>query len=71
MTDKGLCGFDSRQGSGVLSIRYYFQTGSGDNPASCYLGQWYSTWGTRTPGGSRRRLRGYVKLKKMFIININ
>jgi hypothetical protein len=23
--------------------------------------QWYSTWGTRTPGGTRRHLRGYVK----------
>jgi hypothetical protein len=28
------------------------------------LDQWYLTWGTRTPGGTRRHLRGYVKLKK-------
>jgi hypothetical protein len=28
------------------------------------LRQWYSTWGTRTPGGTRRHLRGYVKLNK-------
>jgi hypothetical protein len=28
------------------------------------LDQWYSTWGTRTPGGTRRHLRGYVKSKK-------
>ena len=27
------------------------------------LDQWYSTWGTRTPGGTRRHLRGYVKFK--------
>jgi hypothetical protein len=36
------------------------------------LDQWYSTWGTRTPGGTRRHLRGYVKLKKniyYFMIN--
>ena len=34
--------------------------------------QWYSTWGTRTPGGSRRHHRGHVKLKKYiyyFMIN--
>jgi hypothetical protein len=31
--------------------------------------QWYSTWGTRTPGGNRRHLRRYVKLKKN-IINV-
>jgi hypothetical protein len=24
------------------------------------LDQWYSTWGTLTPGGTRRHLRGYV-----------
>jgi hypothetical protein len=30
---------------------------------SVVLKQWYSTWGTRTPGGTRRHLRGYVKLK--------
>jgi hypothetical protein len=28
---------------------------------SCCSDQWYSTWGTRTPGGTRRHLRGYVK----------
>jgi hypothetical protein len=37
------------------------------------LDQWYSTWGTRTPGGTRRHLKGYVKLKKTeiyyFMIN--
>jgi hypothetical protein len=27
------------------------------------LDQWYSTWGTHTPGCKRRHLRGYVKLK--------
>jgi hypothetical protein len=27
------------------------------------LEQWYSTWGTRTPGGKRKHLRGYVKFK--------
>ena len=27
------------------------------------LWQWYSTWGTRTPEGTRRHLRGYVKFK--------
>jgi hypothetical protein len=27
------------------------------------LKQWYSTGGTRTPGGTRRHLRGYVKFK--------
>jgi hypothetical protein len=27
------------------------------------VGQWYSTGGTRTPGGTRRHLRGYVKFK--------
>jgi hypothetical protein len=26
--------------------------------------QWYSTWGTCTPRGTGRHLRGYVKLKK-------
>jgi hypothetical protein len=26
----------------------------------CSLDQWYSTGGTRTPGGTRRHLRGYV-----------
>ena len=35
------------------------------------LGQWYSTWGTRTPGGMRRHLRGYVKLKKIYYFMIN
>jgi hypothetical protein len=25
--------------------------------------QWYSTRGTRTPGGMRRQFRGYIKLK--------
>ena len=25
------------------------------------LDQWYSTWGMRIPGGTRRHLRGYVK----------
>jgi hypothetical protein len=37
-----------------------------------YLEQWFSTWGTRTPGGTRRHLRGYVKFKKYihyFMIN--
>jgi hypothetical protein len=29
----------------------------------CAIGQWYSTWGTRTPWGMRRHLKGYVKLK--------
>jgi hypothetical protein len=28
-----------------------------------HLDQWYSTGGTRTPGGTRRHLRGYVKFK--------
>jgi hypothetical protein len=32
------------------------------------LEQWYSTWGTRTPGGMRRYLRGYVKFKKINIL---
>jgi hypothetical protein len=32
------------------------------------LGQWYSTWGTRIPGGTRRHLRGYVKLKEINIL---
>jgi hypothetical protein len=33
------------------------------------LAQWYSTWGTRTPGGTRRLLRGYVIfLKNKYII---
>jgi hypothetical protein len=27
------------------------------------IDQWYSTGGTRTPGGTRRHLRGYVKFK--------
>jgi hypothetical protein len=27
------------------------------------LDQWYSTGGRRTPGGTRRHLRGYVKFK--------
>jgi hypothetical protein len=27
------------------------------------LDQWYSTGGTRTSGGTRRHLRGYVKFK--------
>ena len=31
------------------------------------LEQWYSTWGTRTPGGTRRHVRGYVKFKKNII----
>jgi hypothetical protein len=31
------------------------------HPKDCnLLGQWYSTAGTRTPGGTRRHLRGYV-----------
>ena len=28
------------------------------------LDQWCSTWGTRTPGGKRRHLRGVRKIKK-------
>jgi hypothetical protein len=41
----------------------------GDRGVLCEVGtdclkQRYSTWGTRTPGGTRRHLRGYVKLKK-------
>jgi hypothetical protein len=42
------------------------------NKPTDVLGQWYSTWDTRTPGGTRRHLRGYVKLKKYiyyFMIN--
>jgi hypothetical protein len=35
------------------------------------LNQWYSTWGTRTPGGTRRHLRGYVKLKKLYYFMMN
>jgi hypothetical protein len=35
------------------------------------LDQWYSTWGTRTPGGTRRHLRGYVKFKKIYYFMIN
>jgi hypothetical protein len=31
------------------------------------LDQWYSTGGTRTPGGTRRHLRGYVKYLCSFI----
>jgi hypothetical protein len=34
------------------------------------LEQWYSTWGTRTLGGTRRHLRGYVKFKKYIYIYI-
>jgi hypothetical protein len=30
------------------------------------LDQWDSTRGTRTPGDTRRHLRGYVKLKKIY-----
>jgi hypothetical protein len=37
------------------------------NPFS--LEQWYSTWGKRTPGGMRRHLRGYVKLKKYILFH--
>ena len=29
------------------------------------LEQWYSTWGTRIPGGTRRHVRGTVKFKKI------
>jgi hypothetical protein len=32
-------------------------------PAMHLIGQWYSTWGTR------RHLRGYVKLKNIYIIS--
>jgi hypothetical protein len=32
------------------------------------LEQWYSTWGTRIPGGTRGHLKGYVKLKKNIYI---
>jgi hypothetical protein len=32
------------------------------------LWQWYSTWGTRTPGGTLRHLRGYVEFKKINIL---
>jgi hypothetical protein len=31
------------------------------------LDRWYSICGTRTPGGTRRNLGGYVKLKKKYI----
>jgi hypothetical protein len=33
------------------------------------LTQWYSTWGTRTLGGTRRHFRGYVKLKKYILFH--
>jgi hypothetical protein len=29
--------------------------------------QWFSTWGMRTPGGTRKHLGGYVKFKKIYI----
>jgi hypothetical protein len=32
-------------------------------PDTHCIGQWYSTWDTRTPGGTGRHLRGYVKFK--------
>jgi hypothetical protein len=36
----------------------------GIEPPNLYpLDQWYSTGGTRTPGGTRRHLRWYVKFK--------
>jgi hypothetical protein len=31
------------------------------------IDQWSSTWGARTPGGTRRHIRGYVKLRKDII----
>jgi hypothetical protein len=36
-------------------------------PREWSLEIWFPTWGTRTPGGTRRHLRGYVKLKKDII----
>jgi hypothetical protein len=33
------------------------------------LNEWYSTWDKRTPGGMRRHLREYVKLKIKYIIS--
>jgi hypothetical protein len=29
------------------------------------LDQWYSTWGTRTPGGARRHVRRYIKSQQV------
>jgi hypothetical protein len=30
------------------------------------VGQWYSIWGSRTPGGTRKRLTEYIKWEKIF-----
>jgi hypothetical protein len=30
------------------------------------LDQWYSTWGTRTPGDTRIHHRGYLKFKNIY-----
>jgi hypothetical protein len=53
----------------ILPFYLHFRLSSCHFPSNfstkicCYLHQWYSTLGTRTPGGTRRHLRGYVKLK--------
>jgi hypothetical protein len=43
-----------------------FLSNVSERPWRDILDQWYSTWGTRTPGGTRRHLRGYVKFKKNY-----
>jgi hypothetical protein len=43
-----------------------------DAGSSWTLDQWHSTWGRHNPGGTRRHVRGYVKLKNKnyyFMIN--
>jgi hypothetical protein len=46
-----------KEGEVQVSNLVYFMISPG------HLEQWYSTGGTRTPGGTRRHLRGYVKFK--------
>jgi hypothetical protein len=50
----------------MLMLNYHLHLGL--SRGLCPLDQWYSTWGTRTPGGTRRHLKGYVKLKKINIL---
>jgi hypothetical protein len=78
-SDRGISWFSSCKCRNSTSIRQRpFPSRSIIIHQSSYLStlynldQWYSTWGMRTSGGTRRHLRGYVKIYiYYFMININ
>jgi hypothetical protein len=56
---------------GMLQLTLLTARGLAVYAARGALRLWYSTWGTSTPGGTRRYLTWYIKLKRKcyFVIN--